>query len=186
LTRSSLHAAPLGAKLGDELGDRDGSNDGDADGDVDGCFVVGAVLGASVLVQQPKNVSPSAVGQQSWPARRPRERHTSCCEQSPDVVGDDVGNVVGDGVGCAVGALVLSQQEKNVLPSAAGQHCPPRSPSAEHRGQTVQSAALVGLAVGAAVGETDGTLDGDAEGDPDGTLVGRGETQTEPPPPSPA
>ena len=79
-----------------------------------------------------------------------------------NVVGVVLGTTVGDGDGCAVGraegdtvgervgASVLSQQLKNVAPSAAGQHAEPGivNPMATHRWWDAQSACVVGLALG--------------------------------------
>ena len=57
-------------------------------------------------------------------------------------------------VGESVGASVLSQQPRNVAPSAVGQHCAPASsPSATHRACIEQSPAIDGAAV---VGEGEG------------------------------
>ena len=91
-----------------------------------------------------------------------------------DADGSAVGRAEGETVGDAVGTCVLSQQLKNVAPSAAGQQRLPGSvnPTATHRACTVQSASVVGLALGAPLGDADGACvganDGDVLGDADG------------------
>ena len=90
-------------------------------------------------------------------------------------VGDTLGAPVGLALGAAVGASVLSQQLKNVMPSAAGQHLDPGSvnPTSMQRGWIVQSASVVGDADGAALGLADGACVGTNDGLALGACVGR-------------
>ena len=99
------------------------------------------------------------------------------------VVGESLG--AGDGldvglvdgafvVGANVGASVLSQQPRNV-PPCVGQHCPPASPSAKHRGCSAQLPEVVGECDGAGVGDREGRGVGEDVGEVDGHTLGDGD-----------
>ncbi len=78
--------------VGDALGESDGAGVGESEGAAVGADVVGALVGASVLSQQLRNVTPSLAGQHCMPAPSmptiaavmpKRSLHFSCIEQSP-------------------------------------------------------------------------------------------------------
>ena len=82
-------------------------------------------------------------------------------------VGASDGAALGDVDGACEGAAVFPQQPKNMISPVGGdmpgQHWP-SSCMARHSGWTLQSPAVVGLALGRALGETLGLADGDTDG----------------------
>ena len=111
---------------------------------------------------------PSSSGQQRMLPVNPIAAQLGCAMHDLLSVGADVGAAVGS----AEGAAVLSQQEKYVVPSIAGQHLPAAMPMSTQRTWFWQSAAVVGDVEGAVVGAREGHDEGDDEGKPEGACVG--------------